>query len=708
MKRIILAALAFLAPLAFAQTVTPIQRPLVSFVDENGSPCAGCKLYTYIAGSTTPQPTYTNSTGMSQNTNPVTLDASGSAQIWMGISPYKFVLKDALGVTVWTVDNVPASAGTWHYITGGNQTGTGGNQLNTFPAGVGIGNTYFIQPGYSVQTAINAANNAGGGTVVLSPGSYVGGPFVVSANVTLQCANRLAVLTTSAGANDVVKITGSNAAVLNCGVDGTGQTGDHVYGIHVLGDISNILIDNVEVHNGAWEGIFAIGATGQVNNLTITNSYVHDTQRSGMDFAGVNGLHVSHNTIKAFDLSLNSFLADAIYFQSGAGGAVNTNVNVTGNISINTVSTFFGIESASPSYNNIVDGCTISDNVWDGGGLNANGISGYFFHCSMTGNTHKNGAGTHRSGYEVEGIGDTIASNVIQNGTIAITPSTSDTSQIQVIGNIITNDSANGVGDGSCVQVGGGGGGASTDISIVGNVCTLTNASPQSGFFIGTYGTSTVIHRILVSNNTTYCTNSGGTGFRLTAAATSTDVTFSGNNAFGCATGLTDFSDSNHTTAITITGNNMSGNTTPISLTDSTVIRKWDNITVAADAIQYFQSGASITNAGEFDITSVKIGSGVVLSDNQGNGAKVQHSTGTFATDDCTKFDANGNTVTSGAKCQVTPRTCSGSAPNESCYETFGDGTIHEFGTIQSGTLDSGALPWGLHSRWHFRLQFIR
>ena len=42
---------------------------------------------------------------------------------------------------------------------------------------------------------------------------------------------------------------------------------------------------------------------------------------------------------------------------------------------------------------------------------------------------------------------------------------------------------------------------------------------------------------------------------------------------------------------------------------------------------------------------------GTEMTANQGNGAYVQHSTGTPSTNDCAKFDANGNTVDAGAAC---------------------------------------------------------
>jgi hypothetical protein len=80
--------------------------------DENGAPLAGGKVYTYEAGTTTPLVTYTNSTGGvgNQNTNPVILDSSGRANIWLSSAYlYKFVVKDSTDALVYTVDNIGGS-----------------------------------------------------------------------------------------------------------------------------------------------------------------------------------------------------------------------------------------------------------------------------------------------------------------------------------------------------------------------------------------------------------------------------------------------------------------------------------------------------------------------------------------------------------------------------------------------------------------------
>lgn len=110
--RAFLIAVALAIP-ACAQT-TPIQNPHMVFNDVTGLACSGCSLYSYAAGTTTPQATYTDSTGATQNTNPVILGQDGgpltpggsSGAIWMSNLSYKFVLVNALSQTVFTVDNV--------------------------------------------------------------------------------------------------------------------------------------------------------------------------------------------------------------------------------------------------------------------------------------------------------------------------------------------------------------------------------------------------------------------------------------------------------------------------------------------------------------------------------------------------------------------------------------------------------------------------
>lgn len=96
---------------ACAVVVAPATVPHITFVDASGGPCASCTLQSFLAGTSTPTPTYTDSTGTSVNTNPIILDAAGGANIWLANLAYKLILKDATGTVIWTVDNVKGGGG---------------------------------------------------------------------------------------------------------------------------------------------------------------------------------------------------------------------------------------------------------------------------------------------------------------------------------------------------------------------------------------------------------------------------------------------------------------------------------------------------------------------------------------------------------------------------------------------------------------------
>ena len=87
-------------------TTSLAPTPKLQFFDANGDPLVDGLLYTYEAGSTTPLVTYTDSTGVSANTNPIVLDSRGEANVWLGAAIYKFALYTSAGVLIWTVDNI--------------------------------------------------------------------------------------------------------------------------------------------------------------------------------------------------------------------------------------------------------------------------------------------------------------------------------------------------------------------------------------------------------------------------------------------------------------------------------------------------------------------------------------------------------------------------------------------------------------------------
>lgn len=94
-----------------AVNLSPVGGVAAQFFTNTGAVLTGGKLFTYLAGTTTPATTFTSSSGATAWTNPIVLDAagrvSGSGEIWLTDSvSYKFVLKDANDVLIATYDNI--------------------------------------------------------------------------------------------------------------------------------------------------------------------------------------------------------------------------------------------------------------------------------------------------------------------------------------------------------------------------------------------------------------------------------------------------------------------------------------------------------------------------------------------------------------------------------------------------------------------------
>lgn len=87
-----------LAPIANAQQL-----------DANGNPLSGGKIHTYIAGTSTPAPTYADDSGAAAQTNPIILNSRGvpANPVWLqGGRSYKLVISDANDVVLQTIDDV--------------------------------------------------------------------------------------------------------------------------------------------------------------------------------------------------------------------------------------------------------------------------------------------------------------------------------------------------------------------------------------------------------------------------------------------------------------------------------------------------------------------------------------------------------------------------------------------------------------------------
>lgn len=77
-----------------------VQNGKASFVDANGRPLSGGKVYFYAVGTNTPKDSFQDDQLTILNTNPVILNARGEASIY-GSGAYRQVLRDASDVLIW-------------------------------------------------------------------------------------------------------------------------------------------------------------------------------------------------------------------------------------------------------------------------------------------------------------------------------------------------------------------------------------------------------------------------------------------------------------------------------------------------------------------------------------------------------------------------------------------------------------------------------
>ena len=86
------------------------------FIDSNGNPLAGGKVYYYIPSTTTFKNTYQDDAGSSLNTNPVVLDASGQC-IAYGTGSYRQQVFDVNNNLIWDQQvDTPLTAADWREL----------------------------------------------------------------------------------------------------------------------------------------------------------------------------------------------------------------------------------------------------------------------------------------------------------------------------------------------------------------------------------------------------------------------------------------------------------------------------------------------------------------------------------------------------------------------------------------------------------------
>ena len=153
------------------------------FVNATGVLCNGCLLDTWAAGTTTEQTTYSDSTLSTANANPVVMGSDGrptSGGLYLSATSYRFRLRTAAGVTIWTLDNITAvpttsgnvditgtageaiTAGQVVYLSDGSGALTAGRWYTA-----DADNTYSSTTAYLVGVAPTAISSAASGSIRL-------------------------------------------------------------------------------------------------------------------------------------------------------------------------------------------------------------------------------------------------------------------------------------------------------------------------------------------------------------------------------------------------------------------------------------------------------------------------------------------------------------------------------------------------------------
>jgi hypothetical protein len=227
------------------------------FFTSAGNVLNGGKINTYLAGTTTPQSTFTDSTGITPNANPIVLDSSGrySSQIWLtaGVN-YKFVLTDSASNILLTEDNLTgvndtSAAGVSEWITGTTATyisatsfSVAGNQTSVYQVGMRVKSTINAGSVYSTiatsafgaVTTVTLVNDSSSLDATLSAVAY---SILGETNPSIPANISYAINLTGGGKNvDVHKVKAANTDRANNIV--MSNDPDLVYSIPIAGTYS--------------------------------------------------------------------------------------------------------------------------------------------------------------------------------------------------------------------------------------------------------------------------------------------------------------------------------------------------------------------------------------------------------------------------------------------------------------------------------------
>lgn len=187
--KVLLTGLVLVTLLAGSALAQQVQLPPAKsqFLDSNGNPLAAGSVGMYVPNTLTPKATYQDVNGNVSNSNPIPLDSSGEALIY-GNGPYRQIVKDALGNTIWDASTY-GLAGPFP-AWGGTSTGSGNSptilQSSFSPTAgvqiawiVGTSNTSNVSLTIG-STAYSLYKNSPAGPVALDGNDLIAGNIAIA------------------------------------------------------------------------------------------------------------------------------------------------------------------------------------------------------------------------------------------------------------------------------------------------------------------------------------------------------------------------------------------------------------------------------------------------------------------------------------------------------------------------------------------------
>ena len=363
----------------------------MQFESAAGVPLSGGKVYTYAAGTTTPQATYTDYTGATPNANPIILNSRGEAAIWLGSASYKFTLTDANDVEIWTVDYISAPTSGVSPVLSGNvviDSDTPGPALKITQTGTG--SVLRVQDSADPDATpfiIDNAGNVGIGTATPSAQlETTGAAKFASATITTP-------LGVASGGTGLATLTANNVVLGN---------GASAPTFVAPGTAGNLLTSNGTTWQSTAATVEIPSQTGNAGKVLTTDgtaaswgsSIVAGTAQTptttNADFTGIPSW-VRRITVAFSGLSTNA--STAVTLRLGVGGVFATTgyvcdiwVGGSGNTGA-TSTTDFLLDAASQTAATVRNGSVvlnnISGNIWVASGLISRGSSTVA--ASMTG-----------------------------------------------------------------------------------------------------------------------------------------------------------------------------------------------------------------------------------------------------------------------------------------------------------------------------------